>query len=561
MANLHPDHKADLEKSGLTEETIRTSNVYSVPPNQIDKILGRNSTPVKSLLAIPYLGTDFIRYKIFPPCKLSKSDLKPRKYLQPPGSPIHLYEPPGFDRNLEVIRITEGEKKALKGTQEELNVCGLGGIWNFGFKDEDGKIQLIEALKQIDWTNKTVELIPDGDFQLKDSVCHAVYRLGTILEKEGAKVGIIPLPGNAKLDDYLCTHSVEAFSKLELLTLDDPIFRTAKVKEYGFEVAIASSCINLESFLAMSLPPRPFIMKPWLRPGTLAMIYSFRGVGKTMLAIAIALCITRKVSIGNWVTETPTGCLYIDGEMPSEELQDRLKKLAVGLPDELAPLTILSSELMERHKWPRPNLVDPKWREAIYSYLIDGVYKVLILDNLASLTPGIDENIKKEGDDINQWYLSIRFLGVAVILIHHAGKGGDQRGSSAREDNLDISIKLSHPAGYRPEDGCKFDVTFTKARSVYGAGATPFSFQIVEKDGFLTWGIDAKGSGSREMIIAMLGKNIPQKEIVDILECDKGWVSRVKRKAIGDGYLTEQGKFTPKGEKEFGGVNCDGWTS
>ena len=279
-----------------------------------------------------------------------------------------------------------------------------------------------------------------------------------------------------------------------------------------------------------------------------------------MFGLTIALCITRNVSISNWVTETPTGCLYLDAEMPSEEFQGRIRKLSKGLPDSLAPLTLLSAELMAREQWPIPNLADRKWREAIYSYLSGGSSKVLILDNLASLTPGIDENSKKEWDEINQWLLSIRFLGVAVILIHHAGKGGDQRGSSAREDNIDVSIKLSHPAGYRPEEGCKFDVTFTKARSVYGAGATPFSFQIVDQDGGLTWVVDEKGSGSREMIIAMLGQGIPQKDIPEILGCHKAWVSRVKKKAVEDGFLTESGEFTPQGKEAFGGVNLDGLT-
>jgi hypothetical protein len=351
---------------------------------------------------------------------------------------------------------------------------------------------------------------------------------------------------------------VADFSGLELLTLNDPIFRAAQVKESGFEVAIRNSCTDLQTFLEMPIPPQPFIMKPWLQPGTLAMIFSARGLGKTMLAIVIALCITHKVSIGSWVTETVAGCLYVDAEMRSDELQKRLRGLPAGLPDECAPLTILSSELMQRQGWPRPNLVDPKWREAISSYLKHGTYKVLILDNLASLTPSIDENNKKEWDPINQWLLSIRFQGIAVIFVHHAGKGGDPRGISAREDNIDFTIKLSKPTGYREEDGCRFDVAFTKARSVYGFEAAPFSFQIREKDGGLTWAIGEKGGGSREIIIATLGQGVHQKNIADILGCDKGWVSRVKTKAMEDGYLTEEGKFTAKGKEAFGGVSLDG---
>jgi hypothetical protein len=59
-------------------------------------ILGNSNNGVRSLMAIPYPGTDFTRYKLFPPCKLRKDDTKPRKYHQAPGSPLVLYRPASF---------------------------------------------------------------------------------------------------------------------------------------------------------------------------------------------------------------------------------------------------------------------------------------------------------------------------------------------------------------------------------------------------------------------------------------------------------------------------------
>ena len=38
-----------------------------------------------------------------------------------------------------------------------------------------------------------------------------------------------------------------------------------------------------------------------------------------------------------------------------------------------------------------------------------------------------------------------RRRGMAVLLIHHAGKSGDQRGTSAREDIMDTVISLRRP--------------------------------------------------------------------------------------------------------------------
>lgn len=38
--SLHPEHLADLKKSGLSDETIREAGIYSAPPNEIHKLLG-----------------------------------------------------------------------------------------------------------------------------------------------------------------------------------------------------------------------------------------------------------------------------------------------------------------------------------------------------------------------------------------------------------------------------------------------------------------------------------------------------------------------------------------
>jgi len=483
------------------------------------------------------------------------NDERKQKYYQPKSSPIRLYIPPGFKSDASVIRITEGEKKALKGTQEGLNVCGLGGIWNFALKNENNDRDLIEDFQLFNWNEKQVEIIPDGDFQINSHVCHAVYRFGSMLEEARAKVKVVLLPEDRKLDDYLCEHSAEDFLALPRIALEDRMFRPFIIKEKGYVEAIRSSVVGSGIFIKQEFKPLSYIMKPWLKPGVLAMIYAQRGVGKTFLCLALALAVTRKASIGPWQSEQPAGCLYVDSEMMCEDLQGRLEALSEGLPPELAPLHILSADKLNREGWPTPNLLNPVWREALYSFLKETKsHQILILDNLSSLTPGIDENVKQDWDEINQWLLSLRSLRTAVILVHHAGKAGEQRGTSGREDNLDISIKLSRPRGYSPEEGCKFDIEFTKTRSIFGDSAAPFSFQIMKVESRLTWTTDVYGAGMKEKIVALLGRGVSQKDIPDILGCDKSWVSKVKAKAIQDGHLYKDCKFTDEGRRLYGDV-------
>jgi hypothetical protein len=61
---LHPDHLADLRKSGLSDETITKADLYAVRAGDIGKITA--NTNISSLLAIPY-DAEFKRYKVFPP--------------------------------------------------------------------------------------------------------------------------------------------------------------------------------------------------------------------------------------------------------------------------------------------------------------------------------------------------------------------------------------------------------------------------------------------------------------------------------------------------------------
>ena len=50
----------------------------------------------------------------------------------------------------------------------------------------------------------------------------------------------------------------------------------------------------------------------------------------------------------------------------------------------------------------------------------------------------------------------MRRRGVSVLIVHHAGKGGERRGTSRREDVLDTSISLRRPGDYRSEQGARF---------------------------------------------------------------------------------------------------------
>ncbi|MFA5823054.1 MAG: DUF3854 domain-containing protein [Thermodesulfovibrionales bacterium] len=128
-------------------------------------------------------------------------DKKP-KYIQLKDSGNRLYIPTTVRSVLNdsaiPLHITEGEKKALKATQEGLFCIGLSGLWNWKNK---GSEELISDFNQITLKNRAVYIVPDNDWLQPNkhgyakNLKQAVYGLVIRLKERGARVFIVELPG------------------------------------------------------------------------------------------------------------------------------------------------------------------------------------------------------------------------------------------------------------------------------------------------------------------------------------------------------------------------------
>ena len=121
-----------------------------------------------------------------------------------------------------------------------------------------------------------------------------------------------------------------------------------------------------------------------------------------------------------------------------------------------------------------------------------------MLDNLSSLTAVINDNDAESWGPIQEWLLRLRRRGISVLIIHHSGKGGQQRGTSRREDVLDTSISLRRPADYSPTEGAKFEVHLEKARGVHGDEAKPFEAKLETRNGVAVWTIRELEDANRD---------------------------------------------------------------
>jgi hypothetical protein len=403
------------------------------------------------------------------------------------------------------------------------------------FKKSDFE-KIIPKLK-----GKQVYLVPDNEVNVAG--LKGAESTKEHLQAAGIDCHIILLPrpddkDKIDLNEFVRDHGIDAFRKL--------------VKEQAPVNLFESGLLDVENFVLIDRTPRKKILSPWLTERSLTEIYAHRGLGKTQLCLAIVAAIRSGGNLGPWVCENPCGVVYVDAEMQADEMKTRVKGYLKNMPEPVAPLKIFSSEIFFESTFRQINLTDEVWRTQIYNYLkSNDNIKVLILDNLAALTPGIDENSKQEWDTLNQWLITLRFLGVAVIFVHHSGKSGGQRGTSGREDALDIVIKLEHPPGYRPDEGCKFKVVFEKSRNLSGKELEETIFELRETNGQYEFITSAAAVDVGQKIISLLGRGVPQKDIPDILDTPKQTVSYHKGKAIASGILDTKGRFTKKGEELY----------
>src|SRR3984893_18752829 len=229
--------------------------------------------------------------------------------------------------------------------------------------------------------------------------------------------------------------------------------------------------IGLRDFLEIEVPPREMLLSPILPERSLAMLYAPRGMGKSFLSLSIGLAVASGQPLLRWNAARPRKVLYVDGEMPIASLQERLKAISIGMGGTIPNdgFRMLAADQVEGGI----NLSNEQGQRSL-DPLLDGV-DLVILDNLSTLCANVSESASDSWVSIQTWLLGLRRRGIAVLLVHHAGTNGRQRGTSRREDALDTVIALRLTEDYSSEQGARFEIHFEKLRNrVDAVGAIPF---------------------------------------------------------------------------------------
>src|SRR5438270_9428705 len=303
-------------------------------------------------------------------------------------------------------------------------------------------------------------------------------------------------------------------------------------------VALATCILSEEELDTLVLSERRPLLGEWFKAGDLGYIFGKRGNGKTWIGQLIARALVEGGNCGPWKAHTPCRVMYVDGEMPPDQLRSRNQSLR----ERRGELMYISHQVVFDRAHKAICLSDPVQQVELTAFCEENNIDVLILDNIACLFRGIEENSADHWrDHIENWLLELRRRGIAVIIIAHSGRNtSTMRGTSKREDAAFWIIRVDEASGSDTDNGARFVTRFVKNRNSANDPLT------------LEWNI--RPDGERVLVTYRHADNLDvfRQWIEDGLETcsdiaqemglSKGQVSKLAKKAENAGWLRKRGR-------------------
>lgn len=295
--------------------------------------------------------------------------------------------------------------------------------------------------------------------------------------------------------------------------------------------------LNVLALAAHQFPERQQLLGPLIHAGDLCMWFAARGVGKTQVMLSLAIALAFGGRFLRWKAAAPVGVLFLDGEMAGRVMQERI---ATFLPDD-APealadnLRMFTPDLLELGQ-PLPDLSTIAGQELI-EQLITPTTRVIAIDNLSAWCRTGKENESESWAPVANWLLTLRRRGIAVLLVHHAGKNGEQRGNSKKEDPLDLVVQLRRAGDYDAKLGAAFTWSVTKGRHLHGDDAADLDLRLKIESGQAAWDWKESESSTADRACALADEGMSASMIAEELGINRSTAWRALKKA---------GKLPPK---------------
>jgi hypothetical protein len=209
-------------------------------------------------------------------------------------------------------------------------------------------------------------------------------------------------------------------------------------------------------------PPIEWIIERLFSAGSVSLLFGEGGTKKTWAALDAAVCVALGKQWLDLATLQST-VLIVDEESGKRRISRRLAEVLRGhLAEEDTPLYYTTLE--------RLDLRNPADVAALRALIIETGARFIIIDAMADVMPGADENTVK---DMQPVFLALRRIAeetqTAIVMIHHANKSGGYRGSTAIKGAVDLMLLVESRV-----DSTNIDFDLEKPRDT-----EPFKFAAV----------------------------------------------------------------------------------
>ena len=293
---------------------------------------------------------------------------------------------------------------------------------------------------------------------------------------------------------------------------------TSLIEGNGHNPAVV---VGFSSLLTRECAPVEYAIEPLLSSRGTGEIFAWRGTGKSYITTQMAVDISMGKAVmfgghrgggGHWPISRAYRTLYVYGEMDDSEIKQRAQALARMTSGDNPKDEQLGTMCKDYQKTWRPKLSTARDRKIIEDRVFGHGYEGLILDNISTLWPTSQEQQSDRSAILAEWFTDLNQRGVWVIFLHHAGKGGDQRGDSEKEDMLSFVLKLRRPANYKAEEGLRVEVHVEKNRHKPSESRWLMPFEIAltkDAEGKTIWTTRPAQEAQRRAAFEMFKNDMP----------------------------------------------------
>lgn len=208
--------------------------------------------------------------------------------------------------------------------------------------------------------------------------------------------------------------------------------------------------VDLRALMSGDPLEHEYLSEPLVMKGKQTALTSFRGVGKSLLALDLGAHAATGTAFLDQPDDDPVSVIYLDMEMGPDDLWARLADL--GWMPENPLFDTLTKHLHYFQLFTLPDLDTSEGGETLEQLVDKYQAQLIVIDTIGRVISG------KEND--NDTFLALnkhtemrlKRMNVALLRLDHLGKDHDRgsRGGSAKEDPMDIIYQLSaHGDGVR----------------------------------------------------------------------------------------------------------------